>query len=111
MGTLIVFAEHNGKDFKRGAYELLTAAQKSGHTIKALVVGPQAESFAGKLGAWGAKEVLFCGDNALKNYNAELFSHLFCETFKNEKPDYVLASASALSRDLLRREAQKLGVG
>jgi electron transfer flavoprotein alpha subunit len=109
MGSLIVFAEHNGKDFKRSTYELLTVAQKSGHTVKALVVGPQADTLAAKLGAWGAKEVLVCSDDALKNYNPELFSHLFSETLKAEKPDYVLASASSLSRDLFPRVGQKLG--
>jgi len=111
MATILVFAEHNGKDFKRGTYELLTAAQKSRQTVKAFAVGPEAEALAPKLGAWGAKEVLVCADAALKNYNAELYGHLFAEVLKTEKPDYVLASASSLSRDLLPQVAQKLGAG
>ncbi len=65
MGTILVFTEHANGDFKRGTYELLTAAQKSGQPLKALVVGPGAEALSQKLGAWGVKETLVCEDDNL----------------------------------------------
>ena len=111
MGSVLVFAEHNGKEFKRSAFELLTAAQKSGHTVKALVVGPSADSIGVQLGAWGVSEVLACADESLKNYNPELYSQLVSDLLASEKPDYVLASASMLARDLFPRVGQKIGAG
>ncbi len=111
MATLLVVAEHNGKEFKRSAFELLTVAQKSGHTVKAFVFGPNSDALAAQLGAWGATEILSCADDSLKNYNPELFTQLFASVLTSEKPDYVLASASMLARDLFPRVAQKVGAG
>ncbi len=111
MGKVIVFTEHANGDFKRGTYELLTAAQKSGHDIHAVVVGPGAEALAQKLGAWSVKEAIVCEDENLKNYNPELYAHLLATTFTAEKPDYVLASSSMLARDVFPRVAQNLSAG
>lgn len=111
MGTLLVFTEHANGDFKRGTYELLTAAKSSGQTVKALVVGPEANNLASKLGAWGVNEALVCADENLKNYNPELYCSLLSSVLSAEKPSYVLASSSMLARDLFPRVAQKVGAG
>lgn len=111
MGNLLVIAEHNGKEFKRSALELMTVAQKSGQSIKALVYGPGADALAPQLGAWGAQEVLVCSDDTLKNYNPELYCHFVSSVLSEQKPDYVLASASMLARDLFPRVAQKVSAG
>jgi electron transfer flavoprotein alpha subunit len=52
-----------------------------------------------------------CQDDSLKNYNPELFSHFLIDLLSKEKPDFVLATASMMARDLLPRVAQKLGAG
>lgn len=111
MGTVLVFTEHANGDFKRGTYELLTAAKSAGHDIKALVVGPGASALATKLGAWSVKESLVCEDENLKNYNPEIYSSLLCSVIKSEKPNFVLASSSMLARDVFPRVAQVLGAG
>lgn len=111
MGSILVLTEQNGKEFKRSAFELLTAAQKSGHTVKALVLGPNADALGPQLGSWGVTEVLSCADETLKNYNPELYTQLLYDVLSAEKPDYVLASASMLARDLFPRVAQKVGAG
>lgn len=111
MGTMLVFAEYTNKDFKRSAYELLTAAQKSGHNIHVLAVGPGAKEHASKLGAWGVKQVLVCTDSALENYNSELYSKLFAQVVTDGSYDVVLSSSSALARDLWPRVAQQIGAG
>ncbi len=108
MGSILVFAEHLGSDFKRGTYELLTAAQTSGLEVNALVLGPGSELLAKKLGAWGVKEALVCEDNNLKEYNPELFLSIVAEAISSLKPEYVLAPASMLCRDLFPRVAQKV---
>jgi electron transfer flavoprotein alpha subunit len=111
MGLVLVFTEHNGKEFKRSAFELLGAAKSSGHTVKAVAVGPQAEILAPQLGAWGVSEVLVCEETSLANYNPELYCNLFADILNSEKPDYVLASASMLGKDLFPRLAQKVSAG
>lgn len=107
MGTLLVFTEHANGDFKRGTYELLTVAKSSDHTVKALVVGPGAETLASKLGAWSVAEVLICSNENLKNYNPELYGQLLADILASEKPVYTLASSSLLARDVFPRVAQK----
>ncbi|OFZ16687.1 MAG: electron transfer flavoprotein subunit alpha [Bdellovibrionales bacterium RBG_16_40_8] len=111
MGTIIVFTEHTQNDFKRGTYELLTAAKKSEHAIKVIAVGPGADSLAPKLGAWGVSEAIVCTDDNLKNYNPELYTNLIGGVLEAEKPQFVLASSSMLARDLFPRVAQKIKAG
>ena len=108
MEKLLVFAEHSGSDFKRGTYELLTAAQTSGHEVSALVLGPGAEALSQKLGSWGVTGALICDDNSLKDYNPELYLSVTTSAISDLRPDYVLAPASMLGRDLFPRVAQKL---
>lgn len=111
MGNILIFTEASNNDFKRGTYELLTAAQKSGHTIKTLSLGPNSDSLAAKLGAWGAKESFVCVDENLKSYNPEAYAQILSDVLTQHKPDYVLASSSMLARDLFPRVAQKISAG
>ncbi len=106
---ILIFAEHSGQEFKRGTLELLTAAQQSGLETKAVVLGAEAESLAGQLGAWGVGEVYVCGDPLLKDYNPELYFSIMAAAISEAKPDYVLAASSMLGRDLFPRVAQKIG--
>lgn len=108
MKTILVFTEHINGDFKRGTYELLTAARNSGLLVKALVVGPNAEALAKKLGAWSVHEALICTDEKLKDYNPELYGHLFESVLLAKKPTYLLATSSMAARDIFPRVAQKI---
>jgi electron transfer flavoprotein alpha subunit len=111
MSTLLICTEHTNGDFKRGTYELLTAAKNSGHTLKALVLGPGSSQVASKLGAWSVAETYVCEDDNLKNYNPELYAQVLTSLIASEKPSYVLATSSMLARDLFPRVAQVAGAG
>jgi electron transfer flavoprotein alpha subunit len=111
MGTVFIFTESSKGDFKRGTYELLTAAQKSGHTVHAIVLGPESASLAPKLGDWGVNQAFVCADSNLGQYNPEIYSVALKEILKAQPCDYLLASASMLARDLFPRVAQSVGAG
>ena len=105
---ILVFAEHSGQNFKRGTLELLTAAQASGREVKALVLGSEAEALAKQLDAWGVSEAFICDDARLKDYNPELYLSVTESAVNAAKPEYILAAASMLGRDLFPRVAQKI---
>lgn len=111
MGTILVFTEFTDQDFKRSTYELLSSAKASGHKVLALVTGPGADAVAPKLGGWGVHKTYVCADENLKNYNPSLYLELFKNLLSQESPDYILAAASMLARDLFPRLAQSVGAG
>lgn len=106
MGTILIFTEFSGTEFKRGTLELLTCAQNSGYTVKAIALGPNADRVAAQLGQWGVREALICAEANLENYNSELYAKVMSNLISQEKPDYVLATSSMLARDLFPLVAQ-----
>jgi len=111
VGKVVVFIDYTNTEIKRSSLELLTAAQNSGHEIYPLVIGTGSTLISKQLSAWNAKEVLFCDDTHLQNYNPEVFSSLVTQVLQDIAPDYVLASSSMLARDLFPRVAARLEAG
>lgn len=111
MSLVLIYAELSGGKIKKGAFELLSFAQKSQLKSKVLVVGPGSEKCADQLKGWSVEELIHCEDPHLENYNSELYLSLLCDVIKNESPDFVLASASMSAKDLFPRAAARLGVG
>lgn len=111
MAKILVFAESSKGAPKRSTLELLHAAAKSGNTVAALAVGSQAAVLAKDLAAHGAQEVHVIGDAALDVYNPELFTSAVADVIGKIQPQILLASASALGRDLFPRVAARLKTG
>ncbi len=109
MASVLVFTEFADGKFKKGALELLSAARKSGLKVQALALGSGAKALP--FGAEGVDEV-FVADNAqFDKYNPELFSATVSALLAAQKPSVVLASSSALARDMFPRVAAHMGVG
>lgn len=109
MSDILVFCEFTNGQLKKGSLELLSAAQKAGGKIKAIALGSGAQAVVSQLGANGADEA-YIGDNAaFDKYNPELFTQVVGEVLSQNKSATVLASSSALGRDLFPRVAARIG--
>lgn len=111
MGKILVFVESNKGALKRSSIELLQAAHASGNEVAALAVGSSASSLLAEVGANGAKEFHVINDGSMDNYNPELFTLSVFDVIQKVQPKILLASASALGRDLFPRIAAKIDTG
>jgi electron transfer flavoprotein alpha subunit len=111
MSKVFVFAEHKNGSLKRGAMELLQAAQKSGNTVVAMAVGTGADKAAGEMAHHGAQEVHVVKDASLDAYNPELFAAAVSMVLEKVQPQILLASATSTAKDLFPRLAARLKTG
>ncbi len=111
MGKVLVFAEHTNGNLKRSAIELLQAAAKSGNTVVAVAFGSKAGDVVAALGHNGANEAHIIKDAALDAYNPESFTAAVSEIVGKVQPSILLASASAMGKDLFPRVAARLQTG
>ncbi len=103
MSKILVFCEgHNGQ-LKRSSIELLSLASRSGIEFDSLCLGQDAEKIAAQTGHFGASQAFVCGDPSLKLYNPESYANLIADVVSQQKPEYLLASASVLAKDLFPR--------
>ena len=111
MGTVAVFSEFVNGKVKSATLELLTAAKGSGQTVVAFAFGPGAKAVTGELAQHGAQKVFVCESDTLKDYNSELYTEAVANLIKKAGAQAVLASGSALARDLFPRVAARIGAG
>lgn len=111
MGTVLVFTENNHGNLKRSSIELLQAAQKSGNKVVAIALGSHASEAASDAGKNGAAEVHIIKDSAFDTYNPEAYAASVSDVLAKVSPQFVLASATSIGKDLFPRIAAKLGAG
>lgn len=111
MAKVFVFLEANGSELKKGSQELLTAGKNAGREVIAGLIGPGTKGLTQKAAGLGAKTVFVCDSADLGHYNPETFSTVLETMVKESGADVVLASASAMARDLLPRVAARLDSG
>jgi electron transfer flavoprotein alpha subunit len=111
MSKVFVFAEHKMGSLKRGAMELLQAAQKSGNTVVGMAVGTGAGKAAIEMGHHGAQEVHVIEDASLDAYNPELYAAALSLVLEKVQPQILLASATSAAKDLFPRIAARLKTG
>lgn len=110
MSKVFVFLESNGTELKKGSLELLNAGKASGREVVAGLIGAGAKALADKAAAHGAQTVFVC-DADLGHYNPDTFGSTLEAMVKESGADVVLASASAMARDLVPRVAARLDSG
>ena len=111
MSSVLVFTEFINGQLKKGSLELLSAARKSGMKIQALAIGAGAKGLVDQLGKEGVDEALIADSAVVDKYNSELFTEIVSGALSSAKPAVVLASSTALARDLFPRVAARLGTG
>lgn len=111
MSHILVFAEFKNGKVKAGTLELLTAAQTSGRSIKALALGAGAKAVAAELAQHGAEDVYISEAAELGSYNPESYTQVVTEAIQQINPECVIASGTMLARDLFPRVAARLKCG
>jgi len=115
MSNVLVFAEHQHKKFSKLALVAVRAgqiiAEKTGGECHAAVLGTGVEGLAGELAAYGVKKVYAVEDPALEHYTADAHAQALANLALDKGLDVVVATASAVGKDLMPRVAVRLDGG
>jgi electron transfer flavoprotein alpha subunit len=114
MGDVLIFAEHQGGHFPKTTLTAIhagleLAGKRSGKAI-AVVAGDAPESIATELAKYGTSKVIALEHAALKNYLADAHAQALAALAKKEGVEFVIATATAIGKDLFPRLAARLGV-
>ncbi len=113
MGDVLIFAEHQGGHFPKTTLTavhagLELAGKHSGKAI-AVVAGDAPEALATELAKYGTSKVIALEHAALKNYLADAHAQALAALAKKEGVEFVIATATAIGKDLFPRLAARLG--
>ncbi len=115
MGNVLVFAEHQHLKFAKTTLVAITAgkdaASKSGGECYAAVFGKGIDALANELAEYGVKKVYAVDDAALEHYTADAHAAALAQLIKDKGIETLIATATAVGKDLLPRVAALLGTG
>ena len=113
MGNVLVFAEHQHQKFAKTTLVAIAAgkdaAGKSGSECHAVVLGKGVDALANELAEYGVKKVYAVDDAALEHYTADAHAAALAQLIKDKGVDMLVATATAVGKDLLPRVAALLG--
>ncbi|KAL4227208.1 hypothetical protein ACF0H5_012654 [Mactra antiquata] len=108
--STLVIAEHNNEKLTPVTLNTITAASKIGD-VTCLVAGSQCSKVAEELSQVnGVQKVLVADSDSYKGFLPESLTPLVLELQKQFNFEYILASATAVGKNLLPRVAAKLDV-
>jgi electron transfer flavoprotein alpha subunit len=112
---VLVFAEQRDGALKKGSLEALSEGRRLanalGTTLAAVIVGAGVEGLAAEAAHYGADAVYVADNPALAKYSTDGYAKAFAEAITAAQPTVILASASAMGRDLAPRVAARLDIG
>jgi electron transfer flavoprotein alpha subunit len=115
MSNVLVFAEHQHKKFSKTALVAVEAgrqlAAKSGGQCFAAVLGVGVGELGNELAEYGVAKVFVVEDPSLEHYVADAYSQAMSQIAKDKGCEIVVATASAIGKDLLPRVAVRLDAG
>jgi electron transfer flavoprotein alpha subunit len=113
MGDVLIFAEHQGGHFPKATLTAVHAgldlAKKRGGKAIAVVAGDAPEAAAGEIAKYGVAKVIALAHPALKNYLADAHAQALAALAKKEGAEFIIATATAMGKDLFPRLAARLG--
>ncbi len=109
MTTLAVLEQRDGV-LRKISYEVVTAAQRLGGAVEAVVCGAGPVQGADQAGTYGADKIVTLTNPAFARYAPEACAQALAERAKQGGYQTVLFAASATGKDLAPRVAAKLGV-
>ncbi len=109
MTTLAVLEQRDGV-LRKISYEVVTAAQRLGGAVEAVVCGAGPVQGADQAGKYGADKIVTLTNPAFARYAPEACAQALAERAKQDGYQTVLFAASATGKDLAPRVAAKLGV-
>jgi electron transfer flavoprotein alpha subunit len=114
MSNVLVVAEHLHGKFPKTTLVGLTAgktlAEKSGGKVLAIVLGKDIDGLASELASYGVDVVAVDGPQ-FEHYVADAYTAAIADVVKQKSVEDVVATATALGKDLLPRLAARLGGG
>lgn len=105
MSKILILAEHKKGKLKKASLELLTACK--GNDVVGLIFGAGAKSAADELASKGVKEVFWVNDSKFDHYHPDAYAAAAEKAINESKPQFVLASASSLGKDLIPKLAAR----
>jgi len=115
MGNVLVVAEHQHQKLTKATLVALSAgkqlAGKIGGECDAIVLGKDVNDLASELASYGASKVYVANDPSLENYVADAYATALCQVAKDKGCEAILATATAMGKDLLPRVAAILDAG
>ncbi len=112
---VLVFAEQRDGAFKKGTLEALSEgrriADQIGGALSAVIVGSGVAGLANEAASYGADVVYLADSPALGKYSTDGYTKAFADAVADAQPAVILASASAMGRDLAPRVAARLDIG
>jgi len=115
MSNVLIFAEHQHQKFSKIALVAVRAgqiiAEKTGGECHAAVLGVGIEGLAKQLAEYGVKHVYAVEDPALEHYVADAYTQALSNLALDKGLDVIVATASAVGKDLLPRVAARLDGG
>jgi electron transfer flavoprotein alpha subunit len=115
MANVLVFAEHQHHKFPKTTLVAIAAAKdiagKTGGECYAAVFGKGIDDLAGELAEYGVKKVFAVDDSSLEHYVADAHAAALTQLVKDKGMDTLVATATAVGKDLLPRAAALLGAG
>jgi electron transfer flavoprotein alpha subunit len=114
MADVLVFAEHSHGKFPKTTLVGLTAGKKAaeaaGGACHVAVLGKGVDALASELAGYGLK-VIAVDDAALDHYVADAHTEVLAELISKRGYGLLVATSTAIGKDLLPRVAARLGAG
>src|SRR5262245_50390262 len=114
MSNVLVVAEYLHGKFPKTTLVALTAgktlAEKSGGKVLAVVLGKDVDALASDLASHGVDVVAVDGPQ-LEHYVADAYTAAIADVVKQKGIESVVATATAVGKDLMPRLAARLGAG
>ncbi len=111
MTSALAVLEQRDGTLRKISHEVVTAAQRLGGTVEALVCASGPVQGADQLGKFGADKIVTLSNPAFGRYAPEGYAQAIAERAKSGGYDIVVIAASATGKDLAPRIAAKLAVG
>ncbi|MEO2169957.1 MAG: electron transfer flavoprotein subunit alpha/FixB family protein, partial [bacterium] len=112
MSKVLVYIEHAHGKLPKASAVAVTAAQKAGDEVVALVLGKGiGEVATAAAGLTGVAKVVAIDDDRLEHYLADIYAAATVQVADAEGADIVVAAATAIGKDFCPRVAQKRGAG
>ncbi|HKV53639.1 MAG TPA: FAD-binding protein [Candidatus Binataceae bacterium] len=113
MGDVLVIAEHKDGHFPKTTLIAINAglemARKRGGNATAVVMGDKADAPAGEIAKYGVSKVIVLEDPRLTHNLADAAAQAIAALTKKTGAETVLATATAMGKDLMPRVAARLG--
>lgn len=115
MGNVLVFAEHHSGKLVKPTFVAIqagkTLAAKSGAQCLAVILGKGIDALAAELAEYGVQQVYALEHDAFEHYTADAHAAALAQLVRDKNIETLLATSTAVGKDLLPRVAALLGAG